>query len=242
VALWIGTSGWSYPHWDRVLYPPGLRPVDRLAVYTNVFRSVELNASFYRWPRDSSFRSWARRPPADFVMSVKAPRGLTHGAKLYRPERWVERIRRCWHELGGRRGVLLTQLPAGLARDYGRLEYFLSCVPGWLRVAVEFRHHSWHDDTVFALLERYGVGYCVISGAGLPCVLRATAPFVYIRLHGPDPERLYAGSYPDADLAWWAARVAEWRTAGRDVYAYFNNDGDGYAVHNARRLNELSAS
>jgi len=61
-------------------------------------------------------------------------------------------------------------------------------------------------------------------------------------LHGPDPERLYAGSYPDADLAWWAARVAEWRTAGRDVYAYFNNDGDGYAVHNARRLNELSAS
>jgi uncharacterized protein YecE (DUF72 family) len=133
VALWIGTSGWSYPHWDRVLYPPGLRPVDRLAVYTNVFRSVELNASFYRWPRDSSFRSWARRLPADFVMSVKAPRGLTHGAKLYRPERWVERIRRCWHELGGRRGVLLTQLPAGLARDYGRLEYFLSCVPGWLR-------------------------------------------------------------------------------------------------------------
>lgn len=242
MALWIGTSGWSYPHWDRVLYPPGLRPADRLAVYTKAFRSVELNASFYRWPRDSSFRSWAQRLPDGFSMSVKAPRGLTHGAKLYRPERWVERIGRCWHDLGARRGVLLIQLPAGLARDDARLEYFLSCVPDWVRVAVEFRHHSWHADTVFALLERYGVGYCVISGAGLPCVLRATAPFVYIRLHGPDRDRLYAGSYSDADLGWWAARVAEWRTAGRDVYAYFNNDGDGNAVYNARRLNELTAS
>jgi uncharacterized protein YecE (DUF72 family) len=242
VALWIGTSGWSYPHWDRVLYPPGLRPADRLAVYTKAFRSVELNASFYRWPRDSSFRSWAQRLPDGFSMSVKAPRGLTHGAKLYRPERWVERIGRCWHDLGARRGVLLIQLPAGLARDDARLEYFLSCVPDWVRVAVEFRHHSWHADRVFALLERYGVGYCVISGAGLPCVLRATAPFVYIRLHGPDRDRLYAGSYSDADLGWWAARVAEWRTAERDVYAYFNNDGDGNAVYNARRLNELTAS
>lgn len=242
MALWIGTSGWSYPHWDQVLYPPNLRPADRLALYARAFRSVELNASFYRWPRESSFRSWARRLPENFVMSVKAPRGLTHGAKLFQPERWMERIRRCWHELGTRRGVLLTQLPATLPRDDARLEYFLSCVPSCLRVAVEFRHPSWHDDAVFALLERYGAGYCVISGAGLPCVLRATAPFVYVRLHGPDRDHLYAGSYSDADLGWWAARVAAWRASGHDVYAYFNNDGEGNAVRNARRLSELTSS
>jgi uncharacterized protein YecE (DUF72 family) len=137
--------------------------------------------------------------------------------------------------------VLLIQLPPNLARDDARLEYFLSCLPRWLRTAVEFRHPSWHHDAVFALLERYSVGYCVMSGAGLPCVLRATAPFVYVRLHGPDRDQLYAGSYSDADLGWWAARVAEWQAAGRDVYAYFNNDGDGNAVHNARRLRELSS-
>ena len=75
-----------------------------------------------------------------------------------------------------------------------------------------------------------------MSGANLPCVLRATAPAVYLRLHGPDPNALYGGSYSDADLAWWADRVREWQAQGRDVYAYFNNDGGGNAVRNARTL------
>ena len=97
--------------------------------------------------------------------------------------------------------------------------------PGWMRVAVEFRHPSWHDDGVLALLERHGAAYCVMSGADLPCVLRATAPFVYVRLHGPDTGHLYAGSYCDDDLRWWADRVGEWAGSGRDVFVYFNNDG-----------------
>ncbi len=75
-----------------------------------------------------------------------------------------------------------------------------------------------------------------MSGAGLPCVLRGTAPFVYVRLHGPDPHRLYGGSYPDADLRWWADRIREWDSAGKDVFAYFNNDADGNAVRNAETL------
>jgi uncharacterized protein YecE (DUF72 family) len=106
-------------------------------------------------------------------------------------------------------------------------------------VAVEFRHPSWHTEEVFALLERHGAAYCVMSGAGLPCVLRATAPFVYVRLHGPDDQYLYAGSYPSGDLRWWADRVREWRDDGRDVYAYFNNDGYGHAVRNAEELRAL---
>jgi uncharacterized protein YecE (DUF72 family) len=79
-----------------------------------------------------------------------------------------------------------------------------------------------------------------MSGAGLPCVLRATAPFVYVRLHGPDTGHLYAGSYSDADLGWWAERLGEWTASGRDVYVYFNNDGHGHAVRNADRLRELA--
>ena len=108
-----------------------------------------------------------------------------------------------------------------------------------MRVAVEFRHASWHDEGVYALLEQHGAAYCVMSGAGLPCVLRATAPFVYVRLHGPDTGHLYAGSYSDADLGWWATRIGEWAADGRDVYAYFNNDGEGHAVRNALRLREF---
>jgi uncharacterized protein YecE (DUF72 family) len=106
-------------------------------------------------------------------------------------------------------------------------------------MAVELRHTSWQTEAVYDLLERYRVAYCVMSGAGLPCVLRATSSFVYIRLHGPDRDALYAGSYTDQDLRWWRDRIAEWRAAGLDVYAYFNNDGYGHAVRNARTLRAL---
>ena len=217
----IGTSGWSYDHWENVLYPPGLPARDRLQHYVARFSTVELNASFYRWPRDTSFASWRRRLPDGFALSVKAPRGLTHGKKLYGPEVWIERISRCWHELGDRRAVLLVQLPPNLARDDGRLDYFLAALPEWIRVSVEFRHPSWDHPDVYRLLERHGAAYCVM------------------RLHGPDHEHLYGGSYSDEDLRWWADRIREWRGAGKDVYAYFNNDGGGNAVRNADTLRWL---
>ena len=236
MSVRIGTSGWSYDHWEGVLYPPGLRPSDRLAHYVAEFDTVELNASFYRWPRDSSFASWQRRLPAGFRMSVKAPRGLTHAKRLYQPEVWVERIVRCWRALGDRRGILLVQLRPDHERDDARLDWFLSQLPSEVRVALELRHPSWQHDDVLALLERHRAAYVVMSGAGLPCVLAATAPFVYVRLHGPDHHHLYAGSYSEADLSWWADRIREWDGQGRDVWAYFNNDGGGNAVHNARTL------
>jgi uncharacterized protein YecE (DUF72 family) len=167
---------------------------------------------------------------------VKASRGLTHAKRLYAPEEWVDRAAACWHELRERRGVFLVQLPPGFARDDARLDYFLGRVPEWMRVAVEFRHPSWHDETVYDVLRRHGAAYCVMSGANLPCVLRATAPFVYVRMHGPDHDHLYGGSYSDQDLHWWADRIRDWERDGRDVYVYFNNDGGGNAVRNAWTL------
>jgi uncharacterized protein YecE (DUF72 family) len=239
VTITVGTSGWSYDHWDGVLYRHGLPAGERLARYVEEFDTVELNASFYRWPPPARFARWRERLPPGFVMSVKAPRGLTHARRLYGPEAWIDRIAAGWHELRERRGLLLVQLAPDQARDDERLDYFLRRLPDWLPVGVELRHPSWHVDEVFAMLERRGVAYCVMSGAGLPCVLRATAPTVYVRLHGPDHHHLYGGSYSDADLAWWAERARQWQEDGRDVLLYFNNDGDGNAVRNARTLRDL---
>lgn len=232
----IGTSGWSYDHWDGVLYPPGLPPRERLAHYAARYRTVEINSTFYRWPRPAAFASWRRRLPGDFLLAVKAPRGLTHGKRLHAPEVWAERLAESFHALGARRGPLLVQTPPDLPYDPARLDYFLATLPPWIRVVCEFRHPSWHHEDTFALLEHHGAAYCVMSGAGLPCVLRATAPFVYARLHGPDHRWLYAGSYSDADLDWWAARLGEWAAQGRDCFLYFNNDGAGNAVRDADRL------
>ncbi|HEV7994322.1 MAG TPA: DUF72 domain-containing protein [Gemmatimonadaceae bacterium] len=235
----VGTSGWSYRHWEGVLYPPGILPRHRLEHYLGRFHTVELNASYYRWPADTAFARWRRRPGESFLMSVKAPRGLTHQRRLYSPERWIGRISEGLAKLGDRRGPLLVQLSPRFSIDLPRLDYFLERMPPWIRVAVEARHPSWHQESLFQLLERRGAAYCVMSGAHLPCVLRATANFVYARLHGPDPDHLYAGSYSDGDLRWWADRVREWDAQGRDVFLYFNNDGEGNAVRNATRLREL---
>jgi uncharacterized protein YecE (DUF72 family) len=242
VATFVGTSGWSYAHWDGVLYGYGTPPRERLETYARHFSTVEVNSTFYRWPGARAFRRWFERTPEDFLFGVKAPRGLTHASKLYSPETWVGRIARDLAGLRHKRGVLLVQLPPALAYDYPRLAYFLACLPSWLRVAVEFRHPSWHREDVFRLLEHHGAAYCVMSGAGLPCVLRATAGFVYVRLHGPDGRHLYGGSYTEDDLRWWAARVREWEAQGRDVLLYFNNDGGGHAPRNAAALKWLLGS
>ncbi|RYF86302.1 MAG: DUF72 domain-containing protein [Chitinophagaceae bacterium] len=239
MSVHIGTSGWSYDHWQGILYPEGAKRWERLRYYVQHFGTVELNSSFYRWPKDSAFKSWQKRLPEGFLLSVKAPKYLTHTKRLYAPEKWIDRIKGCWHELGDKRAILLIQLSPNFPQDFKRLEYFLSKLPPWIRVAVEFRHPGWHVEPVFQLLEHYGAAYCVMSGAGLPCILRSTAPFVYVRLHGPDPQYLYGGSYSAADLTWWAERIREWERQGKDVYVYFNNDGSGNAVYNASALRAL---
>lgn len=236
VEVRVGTSGWSYDHWDGVLYHPGTHPRDRLAAYQAEFDTVELNASYYRWPREASFASWRRRLPPGFLMTVKAPRGLTHARRLYSPEAWVPRIEAGMHALGEKRGTLLVQLPPTMERDDARLDWFLGSLPGWITAAVEFRHPSWHCEEVFGILERRGAVYVVTSGAGLPCILRATHPLVYVRFHGPDEHWLYGGRYGAESMHWWADRIREWTWQGHSVHAYFNNDGDGNAVHDAREL------
>jgi len=242
VAIHIGTSGWSYAHWADVLYPEGLRPEQRLDYYVPRFDTVELNASFYRWPTDAAFASWRRRLPDGFRLSVKAPGALTHAQRLFGPERWLARMRRGLSLLGPRLGPLLVQLPPTAVPDHARLAYFLARVPSGLRVAVEFRNSGWHEPSVFTILEEYRAAYCVMSGAQLPCVMRMTTDFVYVRLHGPDHARLYAGSYSNDDLRWWADRVREWHATAHDVFVYFNNDGGGNAVRNATTLKHLLES
>lgn len=239
MAVHVGTSGWSYDHWQGVLYPDATPVPARLDYYVQRYRTVEVNASYYRWPRESTFALWRQRVPEGFLMSVKAARGLTHFSRLRAPEAWLERVTRGLQFLEDRLGVLLVQLPPRFPYDYPRLEYFLQRAPGWLKMAIEFRDPSWHREEVFLLLERHGVAYCVMSGAQLPCVLRATAPFVYVRLHGHDPHHLYGGSYSEDDLRWWADRIREWSAMNRDVFVYFNNDWGGNAVHNADTFRAL---
>ena len=226
---------------DGVLYPEGLPVERRLEAYISRFRSVELNASYYRWPSDAAFASWRRRLPSDFLLTVKAPGALTHVKRLYSPSSGCSASKADSHYLDPNRGVPLVN-----SRRRQRLTSRASRIPrarpppaleslrsSATRVGTPNRFSNFS--------ERHGAAYCVMSGARLPCILRATAPSVYVRLHGPDAQSLYAGSYSDDDLRWWRDRIREWDGAGRDVFVYFNNDGEGNAVRNALTLTRLAA-
>lgn len=235
----IGASGWSYDHWTGVLYPPKLAATRRLAVYVEEFDTVELNASFYRWPTPARFTQWRDQLPDGFTMTVKAPRGLTHARRLGSPEQWIERIAAGWDALGNRRAALLVQLHPAQQRDDERLDHFLSAVPDLIPVAMELRHPSWDDPAVYDLLRGHGAAYVVMSGPGLPCVVTATAGLAYLRLHGPGEEAMYSGSYDTEELRRWAREIRAWDAEGRDVLVYFNNDLGGHAVRNAQELRSM---
>ena len=241
-GLHIGTSGWTYGDWAGRFYPADLPRSRWRQHYTAQFDTVELNASFYRWPGVRPFESWNRTLPPGFTMSVKASRWVSHGHRLRDPDGdWARRMVLAMRALGPHAGVLLVQLPGDFERDDERLEAFLAGISrhGGIPVAMELRHPSWDDDAVGAILDRHGAAYVVTHGEGLHTVLRTTAPFVYCRWHGPPELPLYTGSYSEADLQLWADRIRGWRSEGREVWGYFDNDTAAHAPANARRLLEL---
>src|SRR3954462_14218472 len=137
MAVYVGTSGWSYDHWVGVLYPRKASSLERLDAYARQFGTVEVNNTFYRWPRDEVFAAWHDRLPGGFVVSAKASRGLTQFRKLNDPTAWLERMESGLMRLREKRGVLLSQLPPHFPRDLDRLDQFLGVVPGGQRIAVE---------------------------------------------------------------------------------------------------------
>jgi len=235
--LWIGTSGWVYPHWRGVFYPQELPTSHWLPFYTRHFRTVELNNTFYHLPSEQAFRNWQAAVPTGFRFAVKANRFITHMKKLREAKEPLERFLSRVRLLGARLGPILYQLPPRWHCNLPRLRAFLSLLPGDLIPVFEFRDPSWMNEDVFALLEEHGAALCVISHPTIPCPVRATADVVYIRMHGA--QDLYASCYSEEELQWWAEQIRTALSTGHEVYVYFNNDARGYAVQNARRLREL---
>lgn len=257
--LLVGTSGWSYAHWTGVVYPPGLPVERRLARYAEVFGTVEVNATFYRLPSERAVDAWRERTPAGFVFAVKGSRLITHVRRLRDAEEAVHGFLDRVGRLGDKLEVVLWQLPPSLRRDDALLAGFLeglrraseeaACEPVGgaaslaartrrlaLRHAIEFRHESWLDGDVFALLAAHGAALVNASGPALRTVYERTASFVYARFHGLP---LYRGAYDEAALAPWALYLREQLAAGADCYAYFNNDAEGHAPRDALRLRSM---
>jgi uncharacterized protein YecE (DUF72 family) len=239
---YIGTSGWSYKHWSQGrFYPRGLKPAEWLAYFAQEFRTVEINASFYRLPKPGMFERWRAVTPPEFRFAVKLWRWITHLKKLKDCATELADFFAVADELGPKRGPLLVQLPPSMRKDEARLDGFLAQLHAvsqsrpWL-VTVEFRHPEWLCDEIYGLLSRHQAAVCLADLKRCPILEPNDAPFVYIRRHGPGGR--YRGCYTPEHIAEDARRIRDWLAAGKDVYVYYNNDVGGHAVDNARQLIE----
>ena len=237
---WVGTSGWSYDGWRGLVYPRSLKPVEWLGHLAGRLPSVEINASFYRLPREAMLRGWVARTPDEFLFAVKAWRAITHFRRLADCAEqlgvFFERIA----ALGAKGGPVLFQLPPRFAADPPRLAAFLELLPAGRRYAFEFRDPSWHRDQVYALLQARNAAFCPFELGRLASPRVTTADFVYVRLHGR--EGRYRGDYAGQPLDDWAAWLNERMAEGSDVYVYFDNTDDtDHAVRNAEQLMRMLA-
>lgn len=232
----IGTSGWAYRHWRGVFYPEGLRQADWFRHYAEHFDTVEINNSFYRLPSEAAFDTWREQAPPGFVYAVKASRFLTHFKKLKDPEAPLKTFFDRADRLRRTLGPVLYQLPPHWGLDLPRFEHFLGALPAGHVHVVEFRDESWMVEDAFRLMERRGVSHCVHDSASARSPLRVTASPAYVRFHG-DPKR--GGDYTDKAMETWARRIEEWSGRGLDVFIYFNNDVEGYAIENANTLKAM---
>lgn len=228
----MGTSGYHYAHWKGRFYPAGLREWEQLRYYAERFDIVELNNTFYRLPTEAAVERWRDTPPPGFLFAVKGSRYLTHLKKLKEPDEGLERFFSRADLLGSKLGPILFQLPPHWQVDEERLRIFLEALPAGHRYAFEFRDPSWHTESVYKLLARFQMAYCIFDLAGFQSPLQVTTDFTYIRLHGPGGR--YQGSYEDSRLQWWAKTLQEWNLTA--AYVFFDNDQEAYAVENARRL------
>ncbi len=231
----IGCSGFSYDHWKGVFYPEGLPKSKWLGYYCEKFETVELNVTFYRLPRESTFRKWHDGTPASFIASVKGSRFITHVKKLKDSalplQRFFERV----GPLRDKVGVVLWQLPPAFKADPGRLRDFLKELRRYkAKNAFEFRNESWvRDGAVLEALSESGCALCMADWPEFLRELPLTADFVYMRRHG---HGTYGGSYSEGELREDAARIRRYSSGGDEVFIYFNNDQQGYAPKNALEL------
>jgi uncharacterized protein YecE (DUF72 family) len=230
----VGCSGWVYRHWKGLFYPEGLPQKRWFDHYSEQFDTVEINASFYRLPLASTFDKWHDQAPPGFRYAVKANRFITHMKKLKDCEEALDTFIDLARRLKSYLGPILYQLPPSLHKDVPRLDAFLKLLPRSIEHVFEFRHRSWYDEDVLALLDRHGAGFVTHDLVGLKSPRWASGRTAYVRFHGTAGK--YRGRYSDAQMDGWADWLLEQCAQGRSAWAYFNNDIGGDAIEDARNL------
>ena len=230
----LGTSGWSYPEWKGRFYPEDLPQRKWLPFYAGHFTTVEINMTFYRFPKPETLKGWLDKTPSNFSFTLKANRQITHYKKLQDVKGDLRYFYLLADSLQERLGCILFQLPPSLTKNLDLFQDFLSHLSPNHKNVIEFRHESWFSEDVYSLLRSHNVIFCVVSSPELPDHIVETAETSYFRFHG----RIgwYKYNYTDEELKDWAEAIQ--KTKSKDCFIYFNNDYHAYAVANCKKLGE----
>ena len=235
---WIGCSGFFYNHWKGLFYPEDLAKRKWFDYYHEQFNTLELNVTFYRFPKVDVFENWRAKSPKNFSFSVKAPRLITHFKQFHdTPKMMAGYYHTMLKGLKEKLGCVLFQLPGRSAYSEERLQRILDTLDPSFRNVIEFRHPSWWDEKVYKILGKNKIGFCGISHPALPDAVVANTSTVYYRFHGV-PE-LYKSPYDNSFLKKIAGQINSSAKIKR-AFLYFNNDIDGSAIHNAKQLQKFA--
>jgi uncharacterized protein YecE (DUF72 family) len=239
--VFLGTSGWSYREWEEVFYQKGEKR--KLRAYSKVFKTVEIDSTFYRYPSKGMVMGWLRYSPSNFVFTAKLPKVITHDKKLGLKEdvkgdltAFLEIMRPL--QLGGKLGCLLIQLPPKYDYNLENLESFFNILDSLFRYAVEFRNLSWVRSETWDLLTEYKVAYTIVDEPLLPPEVHLTTDFAYFRWHGRGERPWFDYLYEKSEIDEWVPKVEEAAKKVNKIYGYFNNHFHGYAPENCLYLIE----
>jgi len=242
--IFLGTSGWSYKEWEGNFYHKGTGET-KLRAYSRVFKTAEIDSTFYRNPSRGTVMGWLKYSPSDFIFTAKLPKIITHDKALGLKKdvstdlkEFLDLLRPL--QQGGKLACLLIQLPPKYSYNPENLESFFEMLDPAFRYAVEFRNLSWlvPQTETFKLLEKYGVAYTVVDEPLLPPEIHVTADFAYFRWHGHGEQVWFDYRYSKKQLDDWVSKVEETATKVKKVYGYFNNHYHGHAPENCLELLE----
>ena len=241
-VILLGTSGWSYRDWIGPFYEKGVSSM--LSAYSKVFKTVEIDSTFYAYPSKGTVMGWLKHTPHDFIFCAKLPQIITHEKRLDVKQnveddviKFVELMEPLY--TNGKLGCLLVQLPPKLEFDLDLLENFLKVLPTQVKYAVEFRDASWLNHETFKVLRKYDVAYTIVDEPHLPPEIHVTADFAYFRWHGRGTRPWYNYRYKIEELKPWVPKIKEVAEKVKVIYGYFNNHFHGYAVENCLQLLEM---
>jgi uncharacterized protein YecE (DUF72 family) len=239
--IFLGTSGWSYKEWEEVFYQKGEKR--KLRAYSRVFKTAEIDSTFYRYPSKGTVMGWLRYSPSDFVFTAKLPKLITHDKKLGLKgdiksdlDAFLELMQPL--QLGGKLACLLIQLPPKCDYNLESLESFLELLDPLFKYAVEFRNLSWMRSETWDLLRKYEVAYTIVDEPLLPPEVHLTADLAYFRWHGRGERPWFDYRYSKEELEPWVPKVEEASQKVKKVVGYFNNHFHGYAPENCLYLLE----